>query len=124
MAHESVILGVVALLGLAGFLYVFLGFFSKGRGLFLPGVSKRFWCEKKQEVVDVDFMTVNAKQYDVGSCTAFGVEENVSCDKHCVNVLKGEVGLGPTREPGMRERIRKQFRGFYVNWGRETGTAS
>lgn len=122
MAHGSVILGVVGLLGLAGFLYVFLTFFSKGGGLFIPGVRKCFWCEKKQEVVDVDFMAVNPKQYDVASCTAFSVEEPVSCDKHCVNALKGEVGLGTKGAPGMRERIRNQFRGFYANWGRETGT--
>lgn len=53
----------------------------------LCGVHKTLWCEGVQRVVDVDFMEVNPRTYAVASCTAFSVDDRISCDKRCVKMI-------------------------------------
>ena len=97
---ETTLPGMVTLLVVVGVLFVFLTFFLKGFP-FLQGVRKRLWCEKKQQMVDVDFMAVNPNQYDVASCTAFSVNSIVSCDKHCVDAVQEGSVLGAEGNLGM-----------------------
>jgi hypothetical protein len=85
------------LLVVVGFLFVFLIFFLKQNLPFAQGARQRLWCEKKQQMVEVDFMAVNPNQYDVASCTAFSVDNIVSCDKHCVDAVE-EGSLVGTEE--------------------------
>lgn len=116
MAGDSVFVGMVTLWGVVGLLFLGLTFFPKGHRLFLQGMRKRFWCEKKQKLVDVDFMAVNPNKYDVAACTAFSVDDTISCDKHCVNAVEETSDWG-VKEDLERERVPKRFRGF-KNLGR------
>lgn len=88
MVGESVLLGMVTLVGVVAFVYGILSVSSGGQ--ILHGIRKRFYCEGKQRVVDVDFVEVNRNKYDVASCTAFAEDQNVSCDRHCVKFLQEE----------------------------------
>jgi hypothetical protein len=54
----------------------------------LRGVNKSIWCEGMQRVVDVDFMQVNPNMYDIASCSAFSVDDCVSCDKRCLKAIR------------------------------------
>ncbi len=89
MVGESFVLGVVTLVGVVAFVYGILSVSSQGQ--ILHGVRKRFFCDGKQQVVDVDFVEVNRNKYDVASCTAFVEDQNISCDKHCVKILEEDV---------------------------------
>lgn len=67
-------------------------------------IHKRFWCDSKQRVVDVDFMPVNRNEYDVTACTAFAEDQTISCDKHCVKAVEEDtsqaVGKGSAPNQG------------------------
>ena len=121
MAGDSVFVGMVTLWGVVGLLFISLTFISKGHRLFLQGMRKRFWCEKKQKAVDVDFMAVNPNKDDVAACTAFSADDTISCDKHCMNPVEERSDWGLKGGPG-RERTRKRFRGF--NWRARLETAT
>ena len=86
MVGYSVLIGVATLVGVMAFVYAVL--YASSRGQILHGVRKRFFCDGKQRVVDVDFVEVNPNAYDVSSCTAFAEDQTVSCDRHCVKVLE------------------------------------
>jgi hypothetical protein len=102
MVGESVLIGAAALFGVAALVYALLHCAAQGQAL--RGIRKRFWCDGKQRVVDVDFMAVNRNEYDVMSCTAFAEDQTVSCDKHCVKVVEEDtsqaVGKGSAPDQG------------------------
>jgi hypothetical protein len=86
MDGGSVLLSLAAVLvGVPAVEYAAL---SNAEPLGLPGVRKVFWCDGKQRMVDVEFMQVNRNKYDVASCTAFSVDDCISCDRHCTSVLR------------------------------------
>lgn len=88
MEGGSVLMGLTTLaigLGVPAVGYAAL-FRAETKGL--PGVRKVLWCDGVQRVVNVDFMQVNPNTFDVASCTAFSVDQCVSCDKRCVKALR------------------------------------
>ena len=96
MVGYSVLIGVATLVGVMAFVYAVL--YASSRGQILHGIRKRFFCDGKQRVVDVNFVEVNRNQYDVASCTAFAEDQTVSCDKHCVKVVEEDTARAD--EPG------------------------
>lgn len=102
MVGDSVLIGVATLGGVIAFVYGILYVFSQGQ--ILHGIRKRFFCDGKQRVVDVDFMEVNRHTYDVASCTAFSEDQSVSCDKHCLKIVENDtsqaVGEGGAPDRG------------------------
>lgn len=89
MIGESVLMGAATLFGVMALVYALL--YAASRGQVLHGIRKRFWCDGKQRVVDVDFMAVNRNEYDVMACTAFPEDQSVSCDKHCVKIVQEDT---------------------------------
>jgi hypothetical protein len=89
MVGEGVLIGAATLVGVAAFIYGIAYVFAGGQ--ILHGVRKRFFCDGKQRVVDVDFVEVNRNMYDVASCTAFREDQNISCDKHCVHSVREQT---------------------------------
>ena len=85
----SILMGAATLFGLMAFVYSVL--YASSQGQILHGIRKRFFCDGKQRVVDVDFVEVNHNMYDVASCTAFSEDASISCDKHCVKVVQEET---------------------------------
>lgn len=106
MVGESVLLGAATLFGVMAFVYAIL--YASSQGQILHGIRKRFFCDGKQRVVDVDFVEVNRNKYDVASCTAFAEDQTVSCDRHCVKVVEEDtpqaVGKGgvPNQSPNLQ----------------------
>lgn len=89
MIGESVLIGVATLVGVMVFVYALM--YASSRGQILHGIRKRFFCDGKHEVVEVDFVEVNRNQYDVASCTAFTEDQGVPCDHHCVKVVEEDT---------------------------------
>lgn len=85
----TVLLGLATVLGMGPLVYAVLSLARGDSGF--RGIHKRFWCDGKQRLVDVDFMAVNPNVYDVASCTAFSVEDCISCDKHCVKIVQEDT---------------------------------
>ncbi len=65
----------------------------------LRGVNKAIWCEEMQQVVDVDLMQVNPNMYDIASCSAFAVDDCVSCDERCLKTV-GEMSVSAVGAEG------------------------
>lgn len=86
MGSYGAVVGLLTLAAVVGIIYA-----SLSRLPMLTGIRKRFFCDGKQRVVDVDFVEVNRDKYDVASCTAFAEDQTVSCDKHCVKILEEDM---------------------------------
>ncbi len=93
MGSYGAVVGLLTLAAVVGIIYAALS-----RIPILAGIRKRFFCDGKQRVVDVDFVEVNRNKYDVASCTAFAEDQTVSCDKHCVKVVEEDTARAD--EPG------------------------
>lgn len=81
MESGPVFLGAASLAGLSAAMYASLSLCGDRR---LHGVRKTLWCDGVQQVVDVDFMEVNPGMWEIASCTAFSVDDCISCDKRCI----------------------------------------